>query len=510
MTDISSQSRQGRVVLPIVLVALLVVVMCGLVMFYINTQNVEQVGVNKAKALADQIKILRTFYTKEVVSRAKDGGLRINYDWEEDPNRRTLPLPATFTNVVGQRIEAQNPGTKIRLYSQYPFPHRKATEKYDDFEMQALKALEKTPDTPFYRFEEMNGRLSVRYAVADLMRPACLECHNNHPETPKTGWKEGDVRGVVEIISPVDQIEDGLNTGTLLLLASVALGLGLVVGVSYFSIKKPIQEVVSVLSSASSQIAATVGQQELTAVEQSKSVTDTTTTMEGISTSSMRMAEQSEVASSGAQDASTLAEEGTRMVQQAMQAMESMKEKVEAIADEIGRLSQQTGQIGGITKLVSDLANQTNLLALNAAVEAARAGEQGKGFAVVAGEIRKLADQSKTSAEKIYALLDEIQKSTNSTVTVTEQGTKTVQEVTGLANRVAEAFSGVRSAVGHAFQSSQQISMNLKQQDKAIKQVVGAMELINTGAQETALGLHETKEGIQTVKQTAERLKAMV
>ena len=510
MTDIPSKSRQGRVVLPIVLVALFVVVVCALVMFFIKTQNVEQVGVNKAKALADQIKILRTFYTKEVVSRAKQGGLRINYDWEEDPDGQTLPLPATFTNVVGHRIEEQNPGTKIRLYSRYPFPHRKATEKYDDFEKDALDSLEKTPDIPFYRFETINGRMSVRYAVADRMRAACLDCHNNHPETPKTGWKEGDVRGVVEIISPVDQIEAGLNEGTLLLLASVALGLGLVVGVSHFSIKKPIQEIVSVLSSASSQIAVTVGQQERTAVDQSKSVTDTTSTMEGISTSSMRMAEQSEVASSGTQDASNLAEDGTRMVQQAMQAMDSMKEKVEAIADQISRLSEQTGQIGGITKLVSDLANQTNLLALNAAVEAARAGEQGKGFAVVAGEIRKLADQSKTSAEKIYALLDDIQKSTHSTVTVTEQGTKTVQEVTELANRVADAFSGVRSAVGHAFQSAQQISLNLKQQDKAIKQVVEAMEVINTGAQETATGLHETKEGIQTVQQTAERLKAMV
>ena len=368
----------------------------------------------------------------------------------------------------------------------------------------------KFPDTPFYQFEEINGRMSVRYAVADRMRTACLECHNTHPETPKTGWKEGDVRGVVEIISPVDQIEAGLNFGTIILLASVALGLGLVVGVSYFSIKKPIHEVVNVLSSTSSQIAATVGQQELTAVEQSKSVTHTTTTMEGISTSSMRMAEQSDVASGGARDASTLAEEGARMVQQAMEAMESMKEKVEAIADQILRLSEQTGQIGGITKLVSDLANQTNLLALNAAVEAARAGEQGKGFAVVAGEIRKLADQSKTSAEKIHAHLDDIQKSTHSTVTVTEQGTKTVQEVTQLARRVAEAFSGVRSAVGDAFQSAQQISLNLKQQDMAIKQVVQAMELIDAGAQETATGLHETKEGIQTVKQTAERLKAMV
>ena len=49
------------------------------------------------------------------------------------------------------------------------------------------------------------------------------------------------------------------------------------------------------------------------------------------------------------------------------------------------------------------------MLALKAAVEAARAGEQGKGFGVVAGEIRKLADESKKSAQKINDLATDIQ-----------------------------------------------------------------------------------------------------
>lgn len=490
------------------LMAALVVAICGGVTWVVNSHNVETVGVHKAKALADQVTTMRNFYTQQVVSRAKAGGMRIDYDWDVAPN--TLPLPATFTNELGQHIKKENPGTAIRLYSRYPFPIRQGTEVYDKFETDALSALEQNPKTPFYREEVINGRLSMRYAIADVMTQACVSCHNNHPETPKNDWAVGDVRGVVEVITPIDQVNTGLLNGTMILLGCVAVGLLVVAWFSIFIIKKPLHDAVQALSATSGQLADAAEQQEQAALSQSGSANETTATMEELGVSSSRMAEQSEVASAGTQKAAVLTEQGSGMIELARDGIDTMLEKVEKIAEEIFLLSEHTSQIENITRLVSDLANQTNLLALNAAIEAVRAGEHGKGFAVVAGEIRKLADQSKSSAEKINLLLIDIQKTTKSTVMVTQEGTKTVHEVKVHAQGAIDSFKSVREAVDSAYQSAMQITLNVKQQAKAVKPVIAAMSSLNAGAKETAQGIHETKEGVQRLKKIADTLQGMV
>ncbi len=276
------------------------------------------------------------------------------------------------------------------------------------------------------------------------------------------------------------------------------------------TLTKPIVGAITVLSSSTREIAATIEQQERTAQMQSASVNETSTTMAELGSSARHTAEQSVTVSDKSREAQETAKNGSEKVGEMVGSMEELGSKVAVISEQILKLSEKNNQIGNIIGLVSDIANQTNMLALNAAVEAARAGEYGKGFAVVAGEIRKLADESKRSAEKIQEILLEIKKATDSTVMATEEGNKKVHTSMHLGREVVQAFEGVFLAINTVFTSTEQITLNVKQQSIAINEVVQAVNSLNRGSQETATGLSQTKSGIQQVREATISMKRLV
>lgn len=275
-------------------------------------------------------------------------------------------------------------------------------------------------------------------------------------------------------------------------------------------IVRPVNQVAHAIATSSNEIAATVEQQERTATQQAASVNETTTTMDELNASAQQSAQQAETASTSAQQVLILSDQGNKAVTQTLKGMAALSSRVNAVADQMVRLSEQTSQIGSISGLVSDLANQTNMLALNAAVEAVRAGEQGKGFGVVAAEIRKLADESKRSAEKINVLVTEIQSAINSTVALTDESTRTAGQGTEMTEQAVEVFSHVTEAVNSMALNIQQISLNAKQQATAVQQVLQAMNSLNTAARETASGISQTRVSTHQLNDAARRLQTIV
>ena len=188
------------------LLATLFVIATALVVWYIanmQTDLVNSIALREAKMYSQMVSEFRTMYTSDVVEPVRDLGIEVTHDYHD--RKGAIPLPATLSMALGNRLGEIDAPVRTSLYSPHPFPWRQATGGLrDSFARDAWKALNANPQTPYYQFELWNGQPSLRYAVSDLMRSSCIDCHNNHPDTPKVGWNTGDVRGVLEIIYPLD------------------------------------------------------------------------------------------------------------------------------------------------------------------------------------------------------------------------------------------------------------------------------------------------------------------
>ncbi|HEY1861281.1 MAG TPA: DUF3365 domain-containing protein, partial [Gemmataceae bacterium] len=160
------------------------------------------------ESAAQQSEILEevnNLYSEDVVERAKLKGVEATHDYA---NRKgAIPLPATLTIDLAKHIsEKSESGVQVRLYSDHPFRSRKDGGPKDDFERDALDHYRQTDDAgPFYRFEDFQGGSALRYAKAQRMQKTCVQCHNNHDDSTKKDWKEGEVAGVLEILRPLDR-----------------------------------------------------------------------------------------------------------------------------------------------------------------------------------------------------------------------------------------------------------------------------------------------------------------
>lgn len=273
-----------------------------------------------------------------------------------------------------------------------------------------------------------------------------------------------------------------------------------------YRLKKAIEEI----GLASTELAATVEEQERVSHQQASAVHQTTASMDELSATSKSCAEEAEVASDSASEALKVTKNGSQSVVKGQRSMAELKEEIEGMEGKIIILKEQSDRINRISLAVSNLANATNLLALNASVEAVRAGTEGKGFAVVAQEIRKLADQSKASAREINTIIVDIKNAVNSLETATNTSTNSLEKNVKFAAKNSQYFMILAEEMERVVVNNQQISLNSQQQAIAIHQVVEAMKSIEQGAVETATAISQVRQGAEQLNKAASNLQAVV
>ena len=249
------------------IVGILGVSIVGLIIYISNASLTNTIDASKENAVSiiDQYKTLRGYYVKSIVKKVKgnDTGLKISYDHKT--MKDGIPLPATLIHDMSELLSKKSgDNVKLKLYSEYPFPNRK-NRKLDEFGKQALGFFANDPNAVFVKQEKYEGVDVVRVAVADKMvAQACVNCHNSRPDTPKDDWKLNDVRGVLEIISPIGtQLANNsamLNKVIGITLFAVILVVLMVVGIWFImkSIKKTETETAKIVSMMENSVSATL------------------------------------------------------------------------------------------------------------------------------------------------------------------------------------------------------------------------------------------------------------
>ena len=142
----------------------------------------------------------RTLYTKAIVGAGNKQGMKFDEDWRKD-EVEAGPLPALFLRGIASSIRKGTVPLGLYLGSDYPVNN---ANKFEGKQAELFTEIRKTREPQFF-YDEQQGLHTAMFA--DLASaPACVSCHNEHPQTSKTDWKLGDVMGATTWQYPKDSL----------------------------------------------------------------------------------------------------------------------------------------------------------------------------------------------------------------------------------------------------------------------------------------------------------------
>lgn len=268
------------------------------------------------------------------------------------------------------------------------------------------------------------------------------------------------------------------------------------------------------ITQASSDIVTMVGTVLTSANKQAKEISSQASainqisaSLEEIDNSSKKTMAKAQVLREVAQNTYEQGKRGAHSVEQSILGIRASEEKMKLIAQTILDLSNHMQQIGEITLVVNALAQQSKMLALNASIEASKAGESGKGFAAVATEVRNLAEQSELSTVQVQKILEDIRRSTEKAVIVTEEGANTLDSGIKLIEKAGDVIHALSKMINEASISSQHIEVSIRQEAVGIEQIVESMNEINRVTAAFSSGIEEMMKFIHHLDDIVKHLK---
>ena len=271
-----------------------------------------------------------------------------------------------------------------------------------------------------------------------------------------------------------------------------------------------LEQVGSVVSSASTQLSAQIEQSDRGAAESATRLSEAATAMNEMNATVQEVAKNAGSASTASAETKQKAEAGAQVVEKAVHSIEQVHQMSLELKDDMAQLNEHAQDISRIMGVISDIADQTNLLALNAAIEAARAGDAGRGFAVVADEVRKLAEKTMASTNDVGNAIKAIQESTAKSMEGVDKAVQRIGEATELASQSGAALQEIVATVEATADQVNAIATASEEQSAASEEINQSIVQVNDMSRQTAEAMAEAAKAVSDLAAQAQGLTDLI